>query len=180
MGYKLVPSASIPSMFDPAAPVLHRAAAIRTSPGLQARPFLYLGRHIGLPVALEGALKLKEISYIPTEGYSAGEMKHGPIALLDEGTPVVCVATNSHVYDKVVSNIQESRARGAHVIAVATDGNEDIQHHADDVIFVPKTPAFLQAVLAILPLQLLAYRIARLRGMNVDQPRNLAKTVTVE
>ena len=142
--------------------------------------FLYLGRHIGLPVALEGALKLKEISYIPTEAYSAGEMKHGPIALLDEDTPVVCVATDSHVYDKVVSNIQESRARGAHVIAVATDGNEDIQHHADDVIFVPKTPAFLQAVLAILPLQLLAYRIARLRGLNVDQPRNLAKTVTVE
>ena len=142
--------------------------------------FLYLGRHIGLPVALEGALKLKEISYIPTEAYSAGEMKHGPIALLDEDTPVVCVATDSHVYDKVVSNIQESRARGAHVIAIATDGNEDIQHHADDVIFVPKTPAFLQAVLAILPLQLLAYRIARLRGMNVDQPRNLAKTVTVE
>jgi glucosamine--fructose-6-phosphate aminotransferase (isomerizing) len=142
--------------------------------------FLYLGRHIGLPVALAGALKLKEISYIPTEAYSAGEMKHGPIALLDDDTPVVCVATDSHVYDKVVSNIQESRARGAHVIAVATDGNEDIQHHADDVIFVPKTPAFLQAVLAILPLQLLAYRIARLRGMNVDQPRNLAKTVTVE
>jgi glucosamine--fructose-6-phosphate aminotransferase (isomerizing) len=142
--------------------------------------FLYLGRHIGLPVALEGALKLKEISYIPTEAYSAGEMKHGPIALLDQDTPVVCVATNSHVYDKVVSNIQETRARGAHVIAIATDGNEDIQHHADDVIFVPKTPAFLQASLAILPLQLLAYRIARLRGLNVDQPRNLAKTVTVE
>jgi glucosamine--fructose-6-phosphate aminotransferase (isomerizing) len=142
--------------------------------------FLYLGRHIGLPVCLEGALKLKEISYIPTEAYSAGEMKHGPIALLDEDTPVVCVATNSHVYEKVISNIQESRARGAQVIAIATDGNEDIQHHADDVIYVPKTPAFLQAVLAILPLQLLAYRIARLRGLNVDQPRNLAKTVTVE
>jgi glucosamine--fructose-6-phosphate aminotransferase (isomerizing) len=142
--------------------------------------FLYLGRHIGLPVALEGALKLKEISYIPTEAYSAGEMKHGPIALLDEHTPVVVVATNIHVYDKIVSNIQEVRARGAHVIAIATDGNEDIQHHADDVIYIPKTPAFLQVVLAILPLQLLAYRIARLRGLNVDQPRNLAKTVTVE
>jgi glucosamine--fructose-6-phosphate aminotransferase (isomerizing) len=142
--------------------------------------FLYLGRHIGLPVALEGALKLKEISYIPTEAYSAGEMKHGPIALLDEETPVVCVATGSHVYEKVISNIQEVRARGAHVIAIATDGNEDIQHHADDVIFVPRSPAFLQAVLAVLPLQLLAYRIARLRGLNVDQPRNLAKTVTVE
>ncbi|HUJ54509.1 MAG TPA: glutamine--fructose-6-phosphate transaminase (isomerizing) [Gaiellaceae bacterium] len=142
--------------------------------------FLYLGRHIGLPVALEGALKLKEISYIPTEAYSAGEMKHGPIALLDEGTPVVVVATNIHVYDKIVSNIQETRARGAHVIAIATDGNEDIQHHADDVIYVPRTPNFLQAPLAAIPLQLLAYRIARLRGLNVDQPRNLAKTVTVE
>jgi glucosamine--fructose-6-phosphate aminotransferase (isomerizing) len=145
------------------------------------RPFfLYLGRHIGLPVALEGALKLKEISYIPTEAYSAGEMKHGPIALLDEDTPVVVVATNIHVYDKIVSNIQEVRARGAHVIAIATDGNEDIQHHADDVIYVPRSPAFLQAALAVLPLQLLAYRIARLKGLNVDQPRNLAKTVTVE
>ncbi len=142
--------------------------------------FLYLGRHIGLPVALEGALKLKEISYIPTEAYSAGEMKHGPIALLDESTPVVVIATRSHVYDKMVSNIQEVRARGAHVIAIATDGNEDIQHHADDVIYVPRSPAFLQTVLAVVPLQLLAYRIARLRGLNVDQPRNLAKTVTVE
>jgi glucosamine--fructose-6-phosphate aminotransferase (isomerizing) len=143
--------------------------------------FLYLGRHIGLPVALEGALKLKEISYIPTDAYSAGEMKHGPIALLEPGTPVVVVATDQKlIYDKVVSNIQETRARGAHVIAVATDGNEDIQHHADDVIYVPRTPAFLQAALAVVPLQLLAYRIARLRGLNVDQPRNLAKTVTVE
>ena len=142
--------------------------------------FLYLGRHIGLPVALEGALKLKEISYIPTDAYSAGEMKHGPIAMLDEGTPVVVVATNIHVYDKIVSNMQETRARGAHVIAIATEGNEDIQHHADDVIYVPKTPNFLQATLAVIPLQLLAYRIARLRGLNVDQPRNLAKTVTVE
>jgi glutamine---fructose-6-phosphate transaminase (isomerizing) len=142
--------------------------------------FLYLGRHIGLPVCLEGALKLKEISYIPTEAYSAGEMKHGPIALLTDNTPVVCVATDSHVYDKVVSNIQEVRARGAEVIAIATDGNEDIQHHADDVIYVPRTHPFIQAPLAVVPLQLLAYRIARLRGMNVDQPRNLAKTVTVE
>jgi len=142
--------------------------------------FLYLGRHVGLPVCLEGALKLKEISYIPTDAYSAGEMKHGPIALLDDATPVVCIATDSHVYDKVVSNIQETRARGAHVIAIATDGNEDIQHHADDVIYVPRTHPLLQAALAIVPLQLLAYRIARLRGLNIDQPRNLAKTVTVE
>ena len=142
--------------------------------------FLFLGRNVGLPVCLEGALKLKELSYIPTEAYSAGEMKHGPIALLDEQTPVVCVATDSPVYDKVVSNIQETRARGANVIAIATDGNEDIQHHADDVIFVPRTSPLLQAPLAVVPLQLLAYKIARLRGLNIDQPRNLAKTVTVE
>ena len=142
--------------------------------------FLYLGRHMGLPVCLEGGLKLKEISYIPTESYSAGEMKHGPIALLDEQTPVVCVATDSHIYDKIVSNIQEVRARGANVIAIATDGNEDIQHHADDVIYIPRTHPFLQAPLAVVPLQLLAYKIARLRGLNIDQPRNLAKTVTVE
>jgi glutamine---fructose-6-phosphate transaminase (isomerizing) len=142
--------------------------------------FLYLGRHIGLPLCLEGALKLKEISYIPTEAYSAGEMKHGPIALLDDTTPVVCVATDSDIYDKVVSNIQETRARGADVIAIATDGNEDIQHHATDVIYVPRSHPFLQAALAVIPLQQLAYRIARLRGLNVDQPRNLAKTVTVE
>ena len=146
------------------------------------RPFfLYLGRNIGLPVALEGALKLKEISYIPTEAYSAGEMKHGPIALLDDATTVVVVATRmERVYEKLVSNIQEVRARGAHVIAIASDDNEDIQHHADDVIYVPNAPAFLSAVLAVVPLQLLAYRIARLRGLPVDQPRNLAKTVTVE
>jgi glucosamine--fructose-6-phosphate aminotransferase (isomerizing) len=142
--------------------------------------FLYLGRHIGLPICLEGALKLKEIAYVPTEAYSAGEMKHGPIALLDEQSPVVCVATNSHVYDKVISNIQETRARGANVIAIATDGNEDIQHHADDVIFIPRSHPLLQAALAVVPLQLLAYKIARLRGLNIDQPRNLAKTVTVE
>jgi glucosamine--fructose-6-phosphate aminotransferase (isomerizing) len=142
--------------------------------------FLYLGRNVGLPICLEGALKLKEIAYVPTEAYSAGEMKHGPIALLDDQTPVVCIATDSHVYDKVVSNIQETRARGAKVIAIATDGNEDIQHHADDVIYVPRSHPLLQAVLAIVPLQLLAYKIAQLRGLNIDQPRNLAKTVTVE
>jgi glutamine---fructose-6-phosphate transaminase (isomerizing) len=142
--------------------------------------FLYLGRHVGLPVALEGALKLKEISYIATDAYAAGEMKHGPIALLDERTPVVCVATDSPVLEKVVSNIQEVRARGAHVIAVATDGNRDIAAHAEEVLRVPATDWMLQPLLAVIPLQLLAYRIARLRGLNVDQPRNLAKTVTVE
>jgi glutamine---fructose-6-phosphate transaminase (isomerizing) len=142
--------------------------------------FLYLGRHVGLPVALEGALKLKEISYIATDAYAAGEMKHGPIALLDHETPVVCVATDSPVLEKVVSNIQEVRARGAHVIAVATAGNRDIAAHAEEVLWVPRTDWMLQPLLAVIPLQLLAYRIARLRGLNVDQPRNLAKTVTVE
>jgi glutamine---fructose-6-phosphate transaminase (isomerizing) len=142
--------------------------------------FLYLGRHVGLPVALEGALKLKEISYVATDAYAAGEMKHGPIALLDERTPVVCVATDSPVLEKVVSNMQEVRVRGAHVIAVATDGNRDIEAHAEEVLRVPQTDWMLQPLLAVIPLQLLAYRIARLRGLNVDQPRNLAKTVTVE
>jgi glucosamine--fructose-6-phosphate aminotransferase (isomerizing) len=142
--------------------------------------FLYLGRHVGLPVCLEGALKLKEISYIPTDAYAAGEMKHGPIALLDERTPVVCVATTSPVLDKVLSNIAEVRARGAHVIAVATEGDDEVEKHAEEVVRVPKTDWLLQPVLAIIPLQLLAYHIARARGLNVDQPRNLAKTVTVE
>ncbi len=142
--------------------------------------FLYLGRHVGLPVALEGALKLKEISYIACDAYAAGEMKHGPIALLDESTPVVVVATDSPVLEKVVSNMQEVRARGAHVIAVATEGNEAIAEHAEQVIYVPRTDWMLEPLLAVIPLQLLAYRIARLRGLNVDQPRNLAKTVTVE
>jgi glucosamine--fructose-6-phosphate aminotransferase (isomerizing) len=142
--------------------------------------FLYLGRHVGLPVALEGALKLKEISYIATDAYAAGEMKHGPIALLDQSTPVVVVATRSPVLEKVISNIQEVRARGARVIAIASEGDDQIAHHADAVIRVPETDWMLAPLLAVIPMQLLAYRIARLRGLNVDQPRNLAKTVTVE
>jgi glutamine---fructose-6-phosphate transaminase (isomerizing) len=142
--------------------------------------FLYLGRHVGLSVCLEGALKLKEISYIPTDAYAAGEMKHGPIALLDENTPVVCVATDSPVLDKVLSNIAEVRARGAHVIAVATAGSTHVAEHAEEVVEVPRTDWLLQPLLAVIPLQLLAYHIARARGLNVDQPRNLAKTVTVE
>jgi glucosamine--fructose-6-phosphate aminotransferase (isomerizing) len=142
--------------------------------------FLYIGRHVGLPVALEGALKLKEISYIATDAYAAGEMKHGPIALLDESTPVVCVATDSPVLDKVLSNMQEVRARGARVIAVATAGNRSIAQQSDAVITVPDVDWMLQPILAAVPLQLLAYKIARRRGLNVDQPRNLAKTVTVE
>jgi glutamine---fructose-6-phosphate transaminase (isomerizing) len=142
--------------------------------------FLYLGRHVGLSICLEGALKLKEISYIPTDAYAAGEMKHGPIALLDERTPVVCVATDSPVLDKVLSNVSEVKARGAHVIAVATEGSTHVGELAEEVVYVPRTDWLLQPILAVVPLQLLAYRIARARGLNVDQPRNLAKTVTVE
>jgi glucosamine--fructose-6-phosphate aminotransferase (isomerizing) len=142
--------------------------------------FLYLGRHVGLPVALEGALKLKEISYIPTDAYAAGEMKHGPIALLDQSTPVVCVATDMPILEKVLSNAAEVRARGAHVIAIATDGSPGIDEQTDEVICVPKSDWLLQPIIAIVPLQLLAYYIATARGLNVDKPRNLAKTVTVE
>ncbi len=142
--------------------------------------FLYLGRHIGLPVCLEGALKLKEISYIPTDAYAAGEMKHGPIALLDESTPVVCVATDSPILGKVLSNVEEVRARGAETIAIVTAGDERAGEVADQAIEVAASDWILQPILAILPLQLLAYDIARARGLNVDQPRNLAKTVTVE
>ncbi len=142
--------------------------------------FLYLGRHAGLAVALEGALKLKEIAYVPTDAYAAGEMKHGPIALLDERTPVVCVATDSPVLDKVLSNISETRARGAHVLAVATEGNTEVAEHAEEVVYVPRTDWMFQPLLAVIPLQLLAYYIASEKGLNVDQPRNLAKTVTVE
>jgi glutamine---fructose-6-phosphate transaminase (isomerizing) len=138
---------------------------------------LYLGRHVGLAICLEGALKLKEISYIPTDAYAAGEMKHGPIALLDEETPVVCVATDSPVLDKMMSNIAEVQARGAHVVAIVTEGTHV---DAEEVVKIPRTDWLLQPMLAIVPLQLLAYYIARERGLNVDQPRNLAKTVTVE
>jgi glutamine---fructose-6-phosphate transaminase (isomerizing) len=142
--------------------------------------FLYIGRHVGLPVALEGALKLKEISYIATDAYAAGEMKHGPIALLDDSTPVVCVATDSPVLEKMVSNMQEVHARGAHLIAVTTEGNSRLAGQVDVAIPVPAVDWMLQPMLAVIPLQMLAYEIARRRGLNVDQPRNLAKTVTVE
>jgi glucosamine--fructose-6-phosphate aminotransferase (isomerizing) len=141
---------------------------------------LFLGRGIGVPVAMEGALKLKEISYIHAEAYPAGEMKHGPIALITPDVPVVVVCTASDTYDKVVSNVQEVRARGAEVIAVATVGDHDIAKHAEHVLYVPETPELLSPILAVVPLQLLAYYIAKFRGCNVDQPRNLAKSVTVE
>ncbi|MGH2922676.1 MAG: glutamine--fructose-6-phosphate transaminase (isomerizing), partial [Solirubrobacterales bacterium] len=170
----------LPSKIDETlAKVDKRAAAIARTHKDQ-RFFLYLGRHIGLPICLEGALKLKEISYIPADAYAAGEMKHGPIALLDEDTPVVAVATDSPVLDKVLSNVEEVRARGADVIAVATEGSDRVAEVADQTLFVPRTDWMLQPILAILPLQLLAYYIARENGLNVDQPRNLAKTVTVE
>jgi glucosamine--fructose-6-phosphate aminotransferase (isomerizing) len=146
----------------------------------ERRFFLYLGRNIGLPICLEGALKLKELSYIPTDAYAAGEMKHGPIALLGEDTPVVAVATDSPVLEKVLSNVAEVLARGADVISVATEGNERVAEVSDQTLYVPRTDWILQPILAVVPLQLLAYYIARLNGLNVDQPRNLAKTVTVE
>ncbi len=123
---------------------------------------------------------MKEISYIPSDAYAAGEMKHGPIALLDESTPVVCVATDSPTLDKVLSNMAEVRARGADVIAIATEGSERVAEVTDKILYVPPTDWILQPILAVIPLQLLAYRVARLKGLNVDQPRNLAKTVTVE
>jgi glutamine---fructose-6-phosphate transaminase (isomerizing) len=172
---KALPSKIQETLISTAEPVRAIAEAEYTG-----RFFLYLGRNIGLPVCLEGALKLKEISYIPTDAYAAGEMKHGPIALLDESTPVVCVATDSPVLEKVLSNAEEVKARGADVIAVATEGNREVAEVADQTLFVPRTDWVLQPIVAVLPLQLLAYHVARLNGLNVDQPRNLAKTVTVE
>ena len=142
--------------------------------------FMFIGRGSGYPAALEGALKLKEVSYVHAEGYAAGELKHGPISLLDAECPLVAVATRSSVYDKVVSNIMEGRARDARVIAVATEGDVQIERFADDVLFVPDTHETLSPILAIIPLQLFAYHMAVARGTDVDQPRNLAKSVTVE
>jgi len=144
------------------------------------RDCLYLGRGLNMPIAYEGALKLKEISYIHAEGYPAGEMKHGPIALIDEHMPVLCLAPNDPWHEKMISQIQQAKARGGVVIAVATDGDELVQGMADHVMWVPETPWLLSPVITVLPLQLLAYHIAALRGLDVDQPRNLAKSVTVE
>lgn len=145
-----------------------------------ARNFLYLGRGANFPVALEGALKLKEISYIHAEGYPAAEMKHGPIALIDEEMPVMVIATKDQTYEKIVSNIQEVRARKGKVIAIVTEGDKQIEAMADFVIEVPGTHEFLMPIVSVVPLQLLSYHIAVMRGCNVDQPRNLAKSVTVE
>jgi glucosamine--fructose-6-phosphate aminotransferase (isomerizing) len=141
---------------------------------------LYLGRGVNMPTAYEGALKLKEISYIHAEGYPAGEMKHGPIALIDGGLPVVIIAPQDRWYEKMFNQVEQAKARGGRVIAVATDGDEEIARASDHVLWIPDTPWMLSPVVAVIPLQLLAYHIAALRGLDVDQPRNLAKSVTVE
>jgi glucosamine--fructose-6-phosphate aminotransferase (isomerizing) len=164
------------------------AAALRTNDSVrklaekyyQANNFLYLGRHYNFPTALEGALKLKEISYIHAEGYPAAEMKHGPIALVDENTPSVFIMPQGFIYDKVVANLEEIRARGGPVIAIAGEDDERVERLADDVIYVPTVEEFLQPLVTIVPLQLLSYHVALLRGCDVDKPRNLAKSVTVE
>jgi len=145
-----------------------------------ARDFIYIGRGVGFPIAMEGALKLKELSYVHAEGYAAGELKHGPIALLDPETPLVAIATRGAIYEKVVSNVAEARARSAPVIAIATEGDVQIDRYAQDVLYVPDIPEPIMPVIAVLPLQLLAYEVAVARGTDVDQPRNLAKSVTVE
>jgi glutamine---fructose-6-phosphate transaminase (isomerizing) len=147
---------------------------------VNSRGFMFVGRGYGYPAALEGALKLKEVSYVHAEGYAAGELKHGPISLLDAECPLVAIATKSSVYDKLISNVMEGRARDARVIAVATEGDPQIERFADDVCWVPDTHEALSPILAIIPLQLFAYHMATARGTDVDQPRNLAKSVTVE
>jgi glutamine---fructose-6-phosphate transaminase (isomerizing) len=146
----------------------------------RANNFLYLGRQYLYPVALEGALKLKEISYIHAEGYPAAEMKHGPIALVDSETPSVFLIPRGPVFEKVMSNLEEIKARGGPVIAIAREGDEEVAAVADDVIYIPDVPEYLQPLVAVVPLQLLAYHVAILRGCDVDKPRNLAKSVTVE
>jgi len=169
----------------PAAAARVVASASEQAPGLarryvNSRGFMFVGRGYGYPAALEGALKLKEVSYVHAEGYAAGELKHGPISLLDAECPLVAVVTRSAVYDKVISNVMEGRARDARVIAVATEGDVQIERFADDVCWVPDTHEALSPILAVIPLQLFAYHVAVARGTDVDQPRNLAKSVTVE
>jgi glucosamine--fructose-6-phosphate aminotransferase (isomerizing) len=146
----------------------------------KASNFLFIGRGINYPIAMEGALKLKEISYIHAEGYPAGEMKHGPIALIDDVMPVVAIVTADGLYSKMFSQIEQAKARGGVVIALATEGDEQVANIADHVIYVPETPPLLAPAINVIPLQLLSYHIAVRRGCDVDQPRNLAKSVTVE
>jgi glucosamine--fructose-6-phosphate aminotransferase (isomerizing) len=169
--------ALVGQLLDPAG---HKIYAELAHAFFQHSDFLYLGRGINYPIALEGALKLKEISYIHAEGYAAGEMKHGPIALIDEYMPVVAIAVQDRVYDKMISQIEQVKARGGIVIAVANEGDDFISGKADHVLHVPKASELLTPVLTTIPLQLLAYHIAVRRGADVDQPRNLAKSVTVE
>jgi glucosamine--fructose-6-phosphate aminotransferase (isomerizing) len=145
-----------------------------------ARDFFFLGRHVGFPTALEGALKLKELSYLRAEGYPAGELKHGPIALIEPGTVVVGVATRNRLSEKMLSNIAEVKSRGATIVLVANDGDEETADKADHVLWVPPVEPLFSPVVDVVPLQFLAYRLARLHGLDVDRPRNLAKTVTVE
>jgi glucosamine--fructose-6-phosphate aminotransferase (isomerizing) len=146
----------------------------------KSQTFIFLGRHVGYPVALEGALKLKEISYLRAEGFPAGELKHGPIALVEPGTVVVGVATRTPVWEKMMANITEVKSRGASVVLVANDGDEETARQADAVLWVPATEHLFAPIIDVVPLQLFAYSLARLHGLDVDRPRNLAKTVTVE
>ena len=163
-------------------------SAISLNPGVAAlaqalagyEHFLYLGRGVNHPVALEGALKLKELSYIHAEGYAAGEMKHGPIALIDERVPVLAVAPRDPSYDRMFGNVEEVKARGGRVVALCHQGDSELASRADHVLVVPPTPDLLSPLVSVVPLQLLAYHVALVRGCNVDQPRNLAKSVTVE
>jgi glucosamine--fructose-6-phosphate aminotransferase (isomerizing) len=175
----LVEMENLPSKLELALAVNERIRTIAETFS-ESRNFLYLGRGFNFPVALEGALKLKEISYIHAEGYPAAEMKHGPIALIDKEMPVVFIATQDSSYEKIVSNIQEVKARKGRIIAIVTEGDTIVRDMADFVIEIPKTHEALTPILSVIPLQLLAYHIAVLRGCNVDQPRNLAKSVTVE
>jgi glucosamine--fructose-6-phosphate aminotransferase (isomerizing) len=162
--------------------------AVKTEPVVKAlakkffhaRNFLFLGRNLNYPIAMEGALKLKEISYIHAEGYPSGELKHGPIALIDEDMPVVAIATQGRVYDKVMTNLEEVAARGGRIIALATEGDARVAALTSDIVWLPDIPESMSPVVNVVPLQLLAYHIAVLRGCDVDQPRNLAKSVTVE
>jgi glucosamine--fructose-6-phosphate aminotransferase (isomerizing) len=162
--------------------ILEQAPIIKkvTEKYVDRENWLFLGRGYNYPTALEGALKLKEISYIHAEGMPAAEMKHGPIALINEGMPAVFIANRGRQYEKVMSNIQEVRSRGGHVIAVATEGDEQIKKHVQDVLYIPDVPEPLSPLLTVIPLQLMAYYAAVARGHDVDKPRNLAKSVTVE
>ncbi|MBV9485599.1 MAG: SIS domain-containing protein, partial [Frankiaceae bacterium] len=141
---------------------------------------LFLGRHVGYPMAMEGALKLKELAYVSAEGFPAGEIKHGPIALIEKGTPVVVIAPRHALTPKLVTNVQEVRARGARTIVIATDGDDSMVPHADELIRIPDTKSLLSPLLTLVPMQILAAEFAMARGLDVDQPRNLAKSVTVE